>query len=188
MAIRKGRAIINEADMAQQRFLRALGYLSSHDRPAHVDEQIQMHADTLYHRMLDQEKAIEAAKEAGQPAPSFPSLLSQSRSPQSPAKSPAPSPSSSPIPDQSAPVEPGAEKEGPRLTDAARAELQKRTKNQSQMVKELEERAMRAEAESDIGVAERVTELMTAREQARKERREKGQATVGDTISGWLGW
>ena len=147
-----------------------------------------MHADTLYHRMLDQEKAIEAAKEAGQPAPSFAPLLSQPRSAQSPAKSPTPPPSSSPIPDQSAPAEPAAEKEGPRLTDAARAELRKRTKNQPQLVKELEERAMRAEAESDIGVAERVTDLMTARERARKERREKGQATVGDTISGWLGW
>lgn len=30
-----------------------------------------MHADALYHRMLDQEKAIAAAKEAGLPPPTF---------------------------------------------------------------------------------------------------------------------
>lgn len=156
-----------------------------------------MHADTLYHRMLDQEKATEAAKEAGQPIPSFPSLLSK---PRPPITTPSPSTTSSsppnPIPDDIAPnkkpeAEAGSKETIEReltLTKAARKELRKRTKDQSQLVKELEERAMRAEAESDIGVTARVNDLITAREQARKERREKGEATVGDTVSRWLGW
>jgi hypothetical protein len=51
-----------------------LGYLAAYDRPD-VEEQIQMQADTLYHQMLDQEKAIETAKKEGKPIPAFPALL-----------------------------------------------------------------------------------------------------------------
>ena len=142
-----------------------------------------MHADTLYHRMLDQEKAIEAAKQAGQPAPEFPPILSPSRAPAS-----STTPSSLPT---TALESDTAEKEAKvklRLTKEARDELKKRTKNQPQIVKELEERAMYSEAESDIGVQRRISELTKARDQARKERRERGEATVGDTVSGWFGW
>ena len=155
-----------------------------------------MHADTLYHRMLDQEKAIEAAKEAGQPIPSFPPILSQSRSPKPTLTPPFSTPSSSPLPEimaekQQSQVESsrqtGVERDV-KLTEEARAELRKRTKDQPEIVKELEERAMHAEAVSDLGVAKRVNELTKARDQARKERREKGEATVGDTVSGWFGW
>ena len=149
-----------------------------------------MHADTLYHRMLDQEKAIEAAKEAGQPIPSFPPILSQSRSP----TTPPPFSSPSPVPDgttteekQQSQAEKVAEREF-RLTEEARKALRKRTKDQPQIVKELEEQAMRAEAESDVGVAKRVSELTKARDEARRKRREDGEATVGDTVSGWFGW
>lgn len=39
-----------------------------------------MHADTLYHRMLDQEEAIEAAKAEGKPIPVFPPLVSTNKS------------------------------------------------------------------------------------------------------------
>ena len=168
-----------------QRFLKALGYLSSYERPAHVDEEIQMHADTLYHRMLDQEKAIEAAKQAGEPAPSFPPILSLSRA--AITASPSPMPSAIPGNDAASQAEKDA-KVKLRLTKEARDELKKRTKNQPQIVKELEERAMYSEAESDIGVQRRISELTKARDQARKERRERGEATVGDTVSGWFGW
>lgn len=39
----------------QSRFLKTLGYLADLDRPDVIDENIQMHADTLYHRMLAEE-------------------------------------------------------------------------------------------------------------------------------------
>ncbi|TEA15136.1 hypothetical protein C8034_v002588 [Colletotrichum sidae] len=55
----------------QTRFLKALGYQSVYDRPAQVEEDIQMHADALYNRMIEQEKAIEAAKAEGLPVPKF---------------------------------------------------------------------------------------------------------------------
>lgn len=51
--------------------LKTLGYASTENQPTQLAEDIQMHADTLYHRMLEQEKAINAAKEAGLPVPTF---------------------------------------------------------------------------------------------------------------------
>ena len=129
--------------------------------------------------MLDQEKAIEAAKQAGQPVPSFPPILS-------PSRTPVPSPTPPAAPENDAASQEAKVKL--RLTKEARDELKKRTKDQPQIVKELEERAMYSEAESDIGVQRRISELTKARDQARKERRERGEATVGDTVSGWFGW
>uniref|UniRef100_L2G8X4 Autophagy protein n=1 Tax=Colletotrichum fructicola (strain Nara gc5) TaxID=1213859 RepID=L2G8X4_COLFN len=55
----------------QTRFLKALGYQSVYNRPAQVEEDIQMHADKLYQRMVEQEKAIEAAKQEGLPVPNL---------------------------------------------------------------------------------------------------------------------
>jgi len=55
-------------------------------------------------------------------------------------------------------------------------------------VRELEEKAMRAEAESDASVAKRVLALQGSAKEQRQRRRENGEATVGDSISGWFGW
>jgi hypothetical protein len=54
-----------------QRFLRALGYGSAIGQPASVDEDIQMHADALYRRLLAHEAEAEKAKEEGRPIPVF---------------------------------------------------------------------------------------------------------------------
>ena len=145
-----------------------------------------MHADTLYHRMLDQEKAQKEAEEAGLPIPQFPPMLQK---PRSAASAPPPVPAS---------VEPKAAAQTRRpaeemaqmdhLTPEARAELKKRMKDQPEVVRELEEKAMLAEAESDVSVAKRVSALQSSGMEKRKERREKGEATLGDTVSGWFGW
>ena len=59
----------------QKKFLKALGYVSMNARPEEESEQIQMHADRLYHRMLDHEKVVEQAKEMGKTPPPLPPLL-----------------------------------------------------------------------------------------------------------------
>lgn len=61
--------------MMQRKFLRALGYMSLYERPEEESEKIQLHADTLYRRMLEQEKAIDEAKAKGLPPPELPSLM-----------------------------------------------------------------------------------------------------------------
>ncbi len=63
----------------QSRFLRALGYLSIYERPVEETDRIQMHADTLYHQMLEQEKLIKEAKEKGEKPPEFGPLMKESR-------------------------------------------------------------------------------------------------------------
>ena len=49
----------------QAKFLKALGYLSAQDRSQEEEERIQMHADGLYQRMMDQERQAELAKKEG---------------------------------------------------------------------------------------------------------------------------
>ncbi|KAH7320039.1 hypothetical protein B0I35DRAFT_460342 [Stachybotrys elegans] len=55
----------------QSRFLRALGYASVQGRPVEIDDDIQMHSDSLYQRMLAHEAAVEKAKQEGAPIPQF---------------------------------------------------------------------------------------------------------------------
>ena len=160
-----------------------------------------MHADKLYQRMLEQEKAIEAAKEAGEPIPSFPPLITKSDMPAARSKpltphlkassSPLPSADESAAASDSTPDESNLEigdKKGTTLTDEARKELQERLKNETQLAKEVAERAVQAEVESDDEVRDQVNELRSSQKRGRQERREKGEASVGDIISGWLGW
>ncbi|PHH83217.1 hypothetical protein CDD82_2989 [Ophiocordyceps australis] len=57
--------------LMQTRFLKALGYGSDLYRPPEVDEDIQMHADALFQRMLEHEAAVEHAKQHGTAMPVF---------------------------------------------------------------------------------------------------------------------
>lgn len=129
-----------------------------------------MHADTLYHRMLAQERATAAAEAAGDPTPSFPPILSPS--PPSPFQNPQPQP---------------ADKSDP-LSPSARMALTKRLKDLPSAEREVEERAVSMEAKAGERVGRELGNLWEERGKKRKERREKGEATVGDTISGWFGW
>ena len=53
----------------QIKFLTALGYMTERGRDPDLEEQIQMHADSLYHRMLEHEKLAAEARERGEPEP-----------------------------------------------------------------------------------------------------------------------
>lgn len=62
-----GTAVIHSRLIAWvfQRLLKALGYRAVLNRPAHVEDDIQMHADSLYTKMLEQEQRNKDAKEQG---------------------------------------------------------------------------------------------------------------------------
>lgn len=183
-----------------QRFLKALGYLSAHDRPPEVDERIQMHADTLYHRMLDQERAVEEAEKSNLPIPEFPPLVTEPRSPD-PSRTPAPTTSmGQPISASAANLLSSAQ---PMSHDQTRDMYLKRIlppeavaaqekewdrKGMSAEEKMLEARAMAMEAEAGLGVADQVGKIMQETKKGKEERRKQGTAGLGDTVSGWLGW
>ncbi|KAL8827768.1 MAG: hypothetical protein Q9170_006880 [Blastenia crenularia] len=179
----------------QARFLKALGYLAAYDRPAEADEKIQMHADTLYHRMLDQEAAVAKAKASDAPVPSFEPLISD------------PTPSHTKIHTTSTgqPVSASAaatlESARPlsyeeskemylkRLKPLVRQGLEQRWEKRKLSAEEkmLEARAYAMEAEAGVEVANQVGKMMQEAQRAREQRRKEGSGTVGDTISGWLG-
>ena len=127
-----------------------------------------MHADTLYHRMLTQERAIEAAKAAGDPVPTFPPIFSSSP------------PSSSIAPPSTPDIDP--------LSPAARASLAKRLEKLPPEERELEERSVAMEARAGAETGQQVGTIWAESARKRRERRSKGEATMGDVISGWFGW
>lgn len=150
-----------------------------------------MHADTLYHRMLDQETAQKEAEEKGLPIPKFPPIIPKPRSAATPSSLPSPIAAEAAAQTRASAesVDPAAKgQKWELLTPEARAELEKRMKDKPETIRELEERAMIAEAESDASVVKRVAALQTTDLERRRERREKGEASIGDTVSGWLGW
>lgn len=141
-----------------QRFLRALGYGSVAGRPAEVDEDIQLHADALFQRMLQHEAEVEKAKENGTLIPTFdPSI-------------PKPSISSAATPA----VKPSEE-------------LQKQWKEKLDQLPEderaAEEAALRADLQAKADVARNVKKIWDAKREEREVRRAEGQATFSDTIA-----
>ena len=188
----------------KQRFLKALGYGSAYARPEAVDEAIQMHADTLYHRMLAQEAAVADAKAAGLPEPQFPPML-PSVSVSTPSTTAAPVPanevttaiSALSSPPESAPVSSSSSsKDGddglPQLMPetrkllkpSAQAALRERMKDMSPTERELEEKGMLMSVKTNRETGK----LMMDINEERKKRREEGKATLGDNISAWFGW
>ena len=197
--------------LEKQRFLKALGYGSAYARPEAVDEAIQMHADTLYHRMLAQEAAVADAKAAGLPEPQFPPMLpsvsvsTSSSSSSSSTTTAAPVPandvtaaiSALSSPPESAPVSSSSSsKDGddglPQLMPetqkllkpSAQAALRERMKDMSPTERELEEKGMLMSVKTNRETGK----LMMDINEERKKRREEGKATLGDNISAWFGW
>jgi uncharacterized coiled-coil protein SlyX len=58
-----------------QKFLKALGYASMSNQDTQTAERIQMHADKLYHRMLDYETSVKEAEEKGLKPPPYKPLF-----------------------------------------------------------------------------------------------------------------
>ncbi|WYZ44141.1 hypothetical protein EsH8_VII_000577 [Colletotrichum jinshuiense] len=144
----------------QTRFLKALGYQSVYNRPAHVEEDIQMHADQLYNRMLEQETAIEAAKKEGLPAPKFDLSI-----PTTPAGS---APVVQPRPD----LEKSWQEKLEQLPETERA---------------AEEAALRADLQAKAEVAKNVQKLWDEQEKEKEKRKAEGKDSIIDRIAGSFG-
>lgn len=139
------------------------------DRDADINEQIQMHADTLYQRMLKQEKAIEAAKAEGREAPTFPPLLSD-RFKFIPQKS---------------------EEQGIQVTDlspAIQAGFKKRLDGLSGEEREVEEKAIRAEIQVGEELAKNLGSLYDKQDRERMVRKAEGRETIGDKVTSVFGF
>jgi hypothetical protein len=125
-----------------------------------------MHADTLYHRMLDQEKAIAAAKAEGLPVPEYPPLLSSKM----PSKTPAP------------PIA-GIELDVSKLPKNTQIALKKRLEGLIGEAREVEERAIRAEIMTGHQVQTELSGIWEKQDLERQQRREEGKSTIGDRVT-----
>ncbi|EHA49885.1 hypothetical protein MGG_03679 [Pyricularia oryzae 70-15] len=146
----------------QARLLKTLGYLSTYERPPSVDEDIQMHADALYHRMIEQEEAIEKAKAEKKPLPQFAPLL----------------------------IKPiiAAEDEKFQLSQEQRKEMNQRLAKIPEAERAMEEEAIKAEYRAKAEVGHKIQDLWKENEKDREKRKKEGQETVLDKVSGmWKG-
>lgn len=69
----------NRCYQLQAKFLQALGYMSDPSSTNADEEKIQMHADKLYHRMMDYEAAVDEAKATNQPVPPLSSVFNPNK-------------------------------------------------------------------------------------------------------------
>ncbi len=153
-----------------QRLLKALGYLSTYDRPPEEDEKIQMHADTLFHQMLEQEAASAKAKAEGRPVPAFAPIIPQQEQPPQQQQGAALRRDGDPV-------------DVPHLSEEARKQWQKRLEKLPEEERYAEAASLKGELRAKAEVASQVTGLWEEQAEQRKARKEQGTATTVDWIS-----
>ncbi|KAL2260720.1 hypothetical protein VTK26DRAFT_5202 [Humicola hyalothermophila] len=160
---------------AQSRLLRALGYLSVHGRSAEVDEDIQMRADELYHRMLAQEREIERAREEGREPPVFRPLFEGVEAAAGVAGADAPVAAAG-----AAGAAGGGGKKLPEPSQETLAEWKKKLEKLPPEDREAEEQALRAEYRAKVEMSTQIQNLRREQAREREARRAEGKDTILD--------
>ena len=167
----------------QAKFLKALGYLTMDVRSPEDSERIQMHADKLYHQMMDQEALIEKAKAEGKEPPKFESVLSKQNVARAMAGKPL---AATPVTGKS-PVDDGDDL-WKLIKPESRAKYEKLLNDLPPADQDIEKRALLGEMQANIGQARQVQDAFIEERINRMKRREAGQATIGDNIKRLWGW
>ncbi|KAK5663441.1 hypothetical protein OQA88_3870 [Cercophora sp. LCS_1] len=144
--------------LTQSRLLKALGYLQVYERPPEVEERIQLHADRIYHDMLDREAKVEGAKREGKEVPSFGELIPKKEMPEGP--------------------EPG-----PETLKAWKTQLEKVPEED----RAAEEEALRAEWKAKAEMVGKIQALWQEQAKEREQRKAEGKETVMDKLKGLVG-
>ncbi|KAF9780695.1 hypothetical protein IL306_014987 [Fusarium sp. DS 682] len=143
--------------MMQSRFLRALGHGSVVGRSPEVEEDIQMHADSLYQRMIKHEEAVEKAKAEGLPVPVFQTTL------------------------------PKAKKDAVMPTEELQQQWKEQLDKLPAEERVVEEAALRADLQAKAEVAGSVQKIWDTQAEQRKQRQAEGTSTFGDYIASLFG-
>lgn len=165
----------------QGRFLKALGYLSS-PRSEEEEERIQMHADKLYHEMLAREAQAEEARKEGLPTPVLPPLIE----PDETRKALGSDSAWARIRQQA-----GEQKVPTKLSEYSPEKqkvIREKIKGMEPEERELELQLIAAESRSQLEYAEQIRKAMEEEGERRKERRERGKETIGDSLKRLWGW
>lgn len=145
--------------------MQALGYASSFEYDEEKEERIQMHADKLYHQMLDYESRVAEARAAGQEPPPITSLFN---------------PDAKPVSPDDKKVIPGVEQlpEGIKLPE--------RLDQLSPHERELEIQSMKAELEQKKLYSEEAAPYIKAQQEAQAKRQERAKNWFGETIGKYI--
>ena len=139
-----------------------------------------MHADSLYHRMLERERAVEEAKAAGREIPQFPPILSTG----TPTESSSTTQSlPSNLPNEQIPLDATLD----QLTPKVKAQLRDRLKGLTPEERDIEMKAILAELTAGETVSQKVDYLHEEAAKARRLRKEQGRETMGDRIMSIFG-
>ncbi|KAL4815820.1 hypothetical protein BDW67DRAFT_163110 [Aspergillus spinulosporus] len=152
----------------QSKFLQALGYASAPQWDDEREERIQLHADKLYHEMLDYEKQVEEAREAGRDPPPLTSLFNPQAKPIERASV---GPTELEIPGEPIPEGFTPSKPLERLTPHER---------------ELEIRAYYQQLEEQKAYVKGMLPIIRSHDEARDKRREKLVSWFGETVGNWM--
>lgn len=184
--------------------------MSTSNRTHDVEELIQMHADTLYHRMLEQERAIETAKAAGEASPVLTTpLVTPLPDPKDRAPSSISTTTKTERPSQPTQQSSTASSEGPvliadsdidptdglptllpqlreRLSPQRQKEMREKLKDMTPLERELEQAAFVKETEDAAATSEQLQDLK--RERKRRREAEGGRTPLGEWIVKKFGW
>lgn len=181
MCTTENRALSRCVDM-QIRFLKALGYLSVVGAPE-LEERVQMQADSLYKRMIDQEKMREEARKEGREPPPFEPILSPSSvSAAVAAGRPGIAPQTQ---EEARPVDPFDPSDIPRRYHKKFLE---ETKGKSPEEAYMWKESVKQELKTKTVYAVQYKEAMAIEKEQRAKRFEKGNPTIGDRLKRWGGW
>ncbi|CEN61321.1 hypothetical protein ASPCAL07977 [Aspergillus calidoustus] len=161
--------IYNRCYATQAKFLQALGYAASPDWDEEREERIQMHADKLYHQMLEYENRVKEAEAAGLEPPPLTSLFNPGAETVKHTEKGSTTveiPGGQAVPAGFHPVKPWEQ-----LTPHER---------------ELELKSHYAELESERVYVEATAPYVKAQDEARAKRREKAVSWFGETVGKWI--
>ena len=159
--------------------LKGLGYLSAYDRPAEDNEKIQLHADMLFQRMLEQEAAIEKAKAEGLPVPK----LDMSGDSALPTAEPGPAMATTTAASRSTTTSLTIRE----ISEDMRKQWDEKLAKLPEAERPSMEAALRAELKAHNEMAVRVHELRAAQAAEREQRKAEGKLTISDRVSGFFG-
>lgn len=171
----------NRCYTMQSRFLKALGYLAS-QRSAEEEERIQMHADTLYHEMLERERMQEEAKKEGREPLVLPPLIQAEKTTKALGQDSAWARA------RQRALESGASPNLSAHTPAKQEQIRKRIQGMSKEEQELELQLIAAESRAQREYAEQIEERLEEDRKHRADRRDRGKETFGDSIKRLWGW
>ncbi|EME48708.1 hypothetical protein DOTSEDRAFT_67669 [Dothistroma septosporum NZE10] len=171
----------NRCYTMQARFLKALGYLAQ-QRSAEEEERIQMHADKLYHQMLERERTAKEAEEQGLEAPELPPLIHAETTTKALGQDSAWARARQKALDRGMPQTLSS------YPPEKQQEIKKRIEGLSKEQKELELQLIAAESRAQLEYAEEISERLEEERVHRAERRERGKETTGDAIKRLWGW